>query len=321
MPTLSQQGATALLTSESELNIEDISWINWAIDSNPSQRRNWENIKLWLVERKKTQTHAMLGRLGRVTRGELNISKLPAKCFDDLLCEQLNTVVEVVEKIPRDQLRDAVVQAEPYVRAYIGAADTAAGLTPVRALPDSSLLKKVHSRKFRQALIGRLMFRNVPVSKSAQGIVQAFLTAKLRKISFEDVLFLKADFLKPTWPPRSQAKEESWNAWYLVQHADHIPDFQFEMLRQMEALVQRDEMFPDLYAALYDRVRLNVGLPQRFGTQFDCVGEKRVPAPLEQPDKVDAYRKGLGLSTMAELEAHGTFFIDCSAQASVPRPQ
>ena len=89
-------------------------------------------------------------------------------------------------------------------------------------------------------------------------------------------------------------------AWLLVQHADHDVGFQRKCLNQMERLAGRDEALRADLAYLTDRVLVNEGKPQRYGTQFHTVDGKLQPRPMENPERIDELRRSAGLSTMKE---------------------
>jgi hypothetical protein len=99
------------------------------------------------------------------------------------------------------------------------------------------------------------------------------------------------------------------NAWLLVQHADHDPDFQKEVLARLERLYPSGETQPRNYAYLYDRIAASWHDPnkrqlQRYGTQGTCVGPgKWEPLPIEDPDKVDVRRAQVGLPPLADYIA------------------
>lgn len=64
-------------------------------------------------------------------------------------------------------------------------------------------------------------------------------------------------------------KESSNHFWLLVQHADHDPTFQKEVLRAMKKEVKKKNANPENYAYLFDRVQVNAGKKQLFGTQVE----------------------------------------------------
>ena len=55
--------------------------------------------------------------------------------------------------------------------------------------------------------------------------------------------------------------------WLLVQHCDKYPAFQRAVLPAMDREVKKGNAKPSDYALLYDRVQVNAGLSQSFGTQ------------------------------------------------------
>ena len=64
-------------------------------------------------------------------------------------------------------------------------------------------------------------------------------------------------------------KKGSQNFWLIVQHSDHDPDFQKEVLEKMKAEVENGNADSSEYAYLTDRVNLNTGEAQIYGTQLD----------------------------------------------------
>jgi hypothetical protein len=110
------------------------------------------------------------------------------------------------------------------------------------------------------------------------------------------------------WPGRSLVGEEGADAaWVLVQHADHDPGFQGRCLALMQALMQDagsgevGEVSAMLVAYLTDRVCVNSGQPQVFGTQlFTDASGVFGPRPIEDPAGVDERRAAVGLGPLAE---------------------
>lgn len=104
------------------------------------------------------------------------------------------------------------------------------------------------------------------------------------------------------WPSISKVgKEASIGAWLLAQHADRDVSFQEECLALMQGLSEGDVRKQDI-AYLTDRVRVNRGFPQVYGTQFvlDKVKGKYVPQPIEDIEQVEKHRKEMDLDTLVE---------------------
>lgn len=62
-------------------------------------------------------------------------------------------------------------------------------------------------------------------------------------------------------------KDGSNHFWLLVQHCDKFPEFQKKVLKEMDKEVKKNNANPNNYAYLYDRVQVNAGEKQLFGTQ------------------------------------------------------
>jgi hypothetical protein len=104
------------------------------------------------------------------------------------------------------------------------------------------------------------------------------------------------------WPTEELVgAEAARRAWIIAQHADRQLDIQRRAVDLMTAAgADRTQI-----AMLQDRVLVNEGRPQRYGTQFTAVAGKPVPWPCEEPDRVDELRAEVGLpSTAAHLAAN-----------------
>ncbi len=105
------------------------------------------------------------------------------------------------------------------------------------------------------------------------------------------------------WPGRTRLGSDGANAlWLLVQHADNDPALQRRALELMMQAATSEVSLPDL-ALLADRVLVNEGKPQRYGTQFksDDKGVMRMrPADTSSEAELDARRASMGLPPLAE---------------------
>ncbi|MBI1946487.1 MAG: hypothetical protein HYS27_12370 [Deltaproteobacteria bacterium] len=114
---------------------------------------------------------------------------------------------------------------------------------------------------------------------------------------------------KTGWITLSRYGEEAAQAaWLIVQHADLDVAFQRDVLARMEKLLATGEVKRDNYAYLWDRVAVNEGRKQRFGTQGRCTGPGRwEPREIEDPARVDALREQFdiarGNGTLAQYTA------------------
>lgn len=91
-------------------------------------------------------------------------------------------------------------------------------------------------------------------------------------------------------------EEGSDNFWLMVQHSDHDPEFQLKVLNEMEKHMKRGNASHKYYAFLTDRVNLNMGKEQVYGTQFDYneLGQA-FPKNMSDTTGIDMRRLRMGL--------------------------
>lgn len=127
--------------------------------------------------------------------------------------------------------------------------------------------------------------------------------------SFKDSVFtthqkiLKQIFDKHGFVGIDLAGEEgSYNFWLMVQHCDHNPDFQKEVLEKMKIEVVNNNADSSNYAFLVDRVNINTGKAQIYGTQvehnFDIA--QAYPKKLADSANVNERRQSIGLEPLEE---------------------
>lgn len=100
-------------------------------------------------------------------------------------------------------------------------------------------------------------------------------------------------------------------AFHIVQHADLTLWRRFVPV--LEPLVAAGEVDGQSYGLMYDRLAINVGRPQRYGSQMTCKAGKYVVDRLEAPETVDERRKAMGFpETLAEYEAVFAKYPPCT---------
>ena len=108
------------------------------------------------------------------------------------------------------------------------------------------------------------------------------------------------------WPTKSMVGEQGATAaWLLVQHADADPKFQRHCLALMKKAAPHEVSRKNL-AYLTDRVLVNEGKNQLYGTQFFLEDGKMVPQPIDDEANLDERRKEAGLMPMSEYTKHMT---------------
>jgi hypothetical protein len=106
------------------------------------------------------------------------------------------------------------------------------------------------------------------------------------------------------WPGAAAFGEDGAHAaWLLAQHADQRPGVQRRFLEAMREAVASGDADRSNLAYLEDRVRVNAGRPQIYGTQYTTTATGFGPQPIEDPDGLDDRRASAGLPPMAEYDA------------------
>lgn len=128
---------------------------------------------------------------------------------------------------------------------------------------------------------------------------------KWKRIDLENINKLKRIVTVIGWPTYTKVgKEASKGAWLIAQHADLNVKFQKECLELMKNESPEDVSEVDI-AYLHDRICVNEGRPQFYGTQFyDNENGAYGPRPIENPELVDERRKSIGLEPLAEYKKH-----------------
>ncbi|RSK45974.1 DUF6624 domain-containing protein [Hymenobacter perfusus] len=121
---------------------------------------------------------------------------------------------------------------------------------------------------------------------------------------------------------RQVGAKSSGNFWLLVQHADAHPDFQRQILKLMLPEVKRKNASPVNYAYLTDRVAINAGQPEEYGTQVTYEGAgtpavKAVSRSLRDPAHVNQRRAAIG---MEPLENYLDMMTKMHIEMNKPKP-
>lgn len=121
---------------------------------------------------------------------------------------------------------------------------------------------------------------------------------------------LKAIFKDFGFPKRAMVGKDAMHGVFLmIQHSDGDKEWQKSQLGNIEQAVKNGDMDGQSYAYLYDRIKINGGEKQRFGTQFsdvDPLSETVVLAETENPEDLDARRMEVG---MMPIEMYKEFML------------
>lgn len=104
------------------------------------------------------------------------------------------------------------------------------------------------------------------------------------------------------WPGRSLVGDNGCRAaGFIVQHAILDPDLQQHCVPLLEQAVAVGEAFPFMLAFLQDRVLMEQGKPQVYGTQHvDGPNGTLVPWTIVDPEHVNERRQRMGLQPLEE---------------------
>jgi hypothetical protein len=109
-------------------------------------------------------------------------------------------------------------------------------------------------------------------------------------------------------------KESSNKYFLLVQHSDFNLPFQQDVLKAMKTQVERKNASGQSFAYLTDRIEINKGRPQIYGTQVFMSGNTKIK-PCADTLNLDTRRKSIGLSPIKEyLEQCNEAFYQMNPQ-------
>ena len=126
----------------------------------------------------------------------------------------------------------------------------------------------------------------------------------IEKIDREHLPRLKVIVDQFGWPGFwTVGAEGADKMWLLVQHCDQDVGFQKMCLKLLQKAVANGDAPKRHLAYLTDRVFVNEGKPQIYGTQAQVIEGQIVLSPVEDPDHLDQRRQAMGLSPITEYLA------------------
>lgn len=107
------------------------------------------------------------------------------------------------------------------------------------------------------------------------------------------------------WPGYSLVGEEAEDAaWAIAQHSDQDVDFQKTALQSLTVAVEAGDASPGNLAYLTDRIAVNEGDEQVYGTQIACAEDGPEPVvPIADEASVDERRADASLPPIADYYA------------------
>lgn len=167
---------------------------------------------------------------------------------------------------------------------------------------DTALAGRLH-RMYTTDQQARVALNNMRTNNNGDSPEVKALIANITAIDKENNAVLKSILKQYGFPGYKVAGiEGSDNFWLLTQHQDEDTAFQNAVLALMKKAVDAKDATPSKYAMLVDRVLVNTGKKQLYGTQFILNKEQNIfqPHPVEDSLNVNARRAAMGLPTLEE---------------------
>lgn len=182
--------------------------------------------------------------------------------------------------------------------------ETRAGFSPssdpkIRAIQNQIALLWRDDQAARGALVA-LMTKD---ESGADFWASRLVSAHTKRGDDRSVAYLRSLLPEYGWIDIDRFGEDvSSYAWLIAQHADHYPDIQKGILTRMEPYLETGGVSRENYAFLWDRVAVNTGGLQRYGTQPDwtCVDGGMKLRAMEEPSRVNERRAAMGMGTVEE---------------------
>jgi hypothetical protein len=155
---------------------------------------------------------------------------------------------------------------------------------------------------YRRTRADQLAFGGVPdrMREPALGLYWA----EQRALNVRNVAWLRSVLARIGWfDARRYGEQASLAAWLIIQHADHDRAWQAAMLEDLRVRAARGELAWRHVAYLTDRVAVNHGRPQVYGTQARCVGGDWRVEPVIEPEALDRRRADMAMESMADYRA------------------
>ena len=160
-------------------------------------------------------------------------------------------------------------------------------------------------------------FSRIPAAERSAATAEA--GAAIEAVDDENQAALLRMVPPERWFLRSRYGDRAASAaFHIVQHSD--ADLWRRFLPVLEPLVATGEVPGQSYGLMFDRLAINEGRPQRYGSQFRCDDGRWRPYPIE-PGDVEARRRAMGFpGTFAQMQQRFATMPPCPQTQSAPPP-
>ena len=146
--------------------------------------------------------------------------------------------------------------------------------------------------------------------KDGSGQLKLFsLALKMNRQDKQNQEYILSMLEKCGWP--EALNEQSHNTVFLV--LQHSPDSIMKAyFPQVQKMVKKGILLPDDEAIMLDRILMDEGKPQRYGSQTFAANNINYIWPIESLDSLESFRKEVGLPSMEDyiLLAKDSFQIE-----------
>ena len=268
------------------------NYCDWAFTLTPDERLEAEAdlTKLRLVfEETKDTLSTREGRSLFTTMGGVPLalsSTSPQACLDDFKWAA-TFVDETYEKDLAETRRNTppLTSADPNVKA-------------IQSELRKHYVLDVTGRKLYQKI-----YQTPDRSKAAKDWAASLVSYRLVESDERAGLYLENLLNEIEWVDATTYGQEASNwAFLIAQHADRNLDLQVLALERMTPFLEKGEVDKQAYAYLTDRVAVNQGREQVYGSQTtgECKDGLLISEPIENVETVDARRASMELDTLNE---------------------
>lgn len=279
-----------------------LAWAAAAFD--PSTRTDWAGELARARGEEASRTEAVMAEM-RASLGPSAIAR--AGCYASERCEAILGIEALRPLFASKAAFQASLARIADLIAAVGVADqTLAGMAAKDARAGSArrlALSGARAQSARALYVitsGSLEFRDLDEPSRQLLALSLRLRTVAADLAATDSALAYVD--AHGWPMASTGSgAEAADFWLILQHADRNPRLQLLALRQFGTAP--DRLGPTErhdFAYLYDRVHVNAGLAQRYGTQLTCIAGRTAPRPTESAERLDELRASMGLMPMAE---------------------
>lgn len=263
----------------------------------PSQSTDWSDLQRHSLSELQSQQQALQQRFARLNAAEA----------EQLLALQLalQSTDQADYQANRQQVQQAVAAYQTMVQQI------EAGWVRADWLDNHWLRLRAEAKTAaeQQLFIRTFLEQFEPEPDVAAKLHKAFAVALQpikQQIYRQNQRWLQQQLQAAGWFDISKTSADaSQAAWLMVQHADWDPQWQQQVLQLLQPKVKQGEFQPRYFAYLADRVAINTGQAQRYGTQGACDHQSGQwqPFAVANAAQLEQLRQEMGLEPLAQYRA------------------